>query len=104
MAFQDGPATNAEFPGFLAEAREFADEFRIEFWNNLETFDRGLSYCFPSRDIRILQSRLNMAHPYVTKHITFEFSHFMSPNSCFPGAKNLFSRYCENVLGKKSPF
>jgi hypothetical protein len=24
-----------------------------------------------------------------------EFSHFMSPHSCWPAAKNLFDRYCE---------
>jgi hypothetical protein len=27
--------------------------------------------------------------------ITFEFSHFMSPNSCYPQAAGLFDRYCE---------
>jgi hypothetical protein len=26
----------------------------------------------------------------------FEFSHFMSPNSCWPAAINLFKRYCEH--------
>lgn len=32
----------------------------------------------------------------VEKLITFEFSHFLSPNSCWPAAKNLFKRYCEH--------
>jgi beta-xylosidase len=32
----------------------------------------------------------------VEKIITFEFSHFMSPNSCWPAARNLFKRYCEH--------
>lgn len=104
MAFQDGTTLDDEFEDFLVEAKSFADEFGIEFWNNCETFDRKLSYKFPPRDIRLLQKRLKIAEPYVKKHITFEFSHFMSPNSCFPGAPNLYRRYCENVLGIKSPF
>ena len=28
--------------------------------------------------------------------ITFEFSHFLSPHSCYPQARNLFRRYCEH--------
>ncbi|MHB9036203.1 MAG: DUF4434 domain-containing protein [Armatimonadota bacterium] len=104
MAFQDGVCTNAEFPEYLAAVKSCADEFGIEFWNNVETFDRNLSYKFPPRDIRVLSKRLELAQPYVAKHITFEFSHFMSPNSCFPGAANLYRRYCETILGKKSPF
>jgi hypothetical protein len=31
----------------------------------------------------------------VSKAITFEFSHFMSPNSCYLQAGKLFERYCE---------
>jgi hypothetical protein len=30
------------------------------------------------------------------KAITFEFSHFLSPNSCYLQAHNLFNRYCEH--------
>jgi hypothetical protein len=29
------------------------------------------------------------------KSITFEFSHFMSPNSSYPQAHGLFDRYCD---------
>lgn len=104
MAFQDGTASNDEFVDFLAEAKSVGEECGVEFWNNQETFDRGLSYHFPPRDIRVLTKRLEMAEPYVSKHITFEFPHFMSPNSCFPGAPNLYRRYCETVLGVTSPF
>jgi hypothetical protein len=103
VAFQDGTATEDEFPHYLAETKRFTEEFGVELWNNVETFDRNRSYCFPPRDIRTLRKRLEIAEPYVAKHITFEFSHFMSPNSCFPGAANLYRRYCETVLGKKSP-
>lgn len=31
----------------------------------------------------------------ISEGITFEFSHFMSPNSMYPAAGALFDRYCE---------
>ncbi|MGB5873545.1 MAG: DUF4434 domain-containing protein, partial [Bacteroidota bacterium] len=31
-----------------------------------------------------------------TKNITFEFSHFMSPNSVYPAARDLHRRYREH--------
>ncbi|MCL5269935.1 MAG: DUF4434 domain-containing protein [bacterium] len=103
MAFQDGTCRD-DYPEYLAVAKTFADDFGIEFWNNVEAFDRNMSYHFPPRDIRQLTRRLRITEPYVTKHITFEFTHFMSPNSEFPGAANLYRRYCETVLGKQSPW
>ena len=38
----------------------------------------------------------------IEKAITFEFSHFMSPNSCYRAAGHLFDRYCEhfNLAGR----
>jgi hypothetical protein len=33
----------------------------------------------------------------VEKLITFEFSHFLSPHSCWPAARNLFRRYCQHL-------
>jgi hypothetical protein len=104
MAFQDGTAKDDEIEGFASEASRLSKEFGIEFWSNTETFDRTLSYHFPPRDIRVLRKRLEATQQHVSKTITFEFPHFMSPNSSFPGAANLYRRYCETVLGKKSPF
>ena len=99
MAFQDGMVPQGELADYLSAAQEFSSDLGIELWNNVETFQRGLSYDFPPRDIRVLTKRLKIAEPFVTKHITFEFSHFMSPNST--GAPNLYRRYCETVLGEK---
>lgn len=104
MAFQDGTCERHELIPYLSAAKRLGDEFGIEIWNNTETFDRTKSYNFPPRDIRMVRDLLNIAEPYVTKQITFEFSHFMSPNSSFPGAPNLYRRYCEKMLGKKSPY
>jgi hypothetical protein len=101
IAFQDGTTAMDEYAEFLAEAQAFCREFSIEFWNNVESFDREMSYNFPPRDIRVITRRLRIAEPFVKKHITFEFSHFMSPNSSFPGAANLYKRYREVVLGEQ---
>jgi hypothetical protein len=46
-------------------------------------------------DWRKMKSKLNATYQYVEKIITFEFSHFMSPNSIWPSARNLFDRYSE---------
>lgn len=100
MAFQDGTCAINELADYMAEAKRFGKELGIEFWNNVETFQRGLSYNFPPRDYRVLFHRLEIADPFVTKHISFELPHFMSPNSIYPSARNLYKRYCEMVLGK----
>ena len=38
---------------------------------------------------------------YASKIITFEFSHFLSPQSSYTSAHHLFDRYCEYFLDKK---
>ena len=68
-------------------------------WNNIETFSRGFPYKFPPLDWPILKEKMALADPYVEKHITFEFSHFLSPNSTSPAARNLFQRYREEIIG-----
>ncbi len=104
VAFQDGTAPAENYEGYLQAVQALGQSCGVEIWNNVETFDRHMSYRFPPRDYRVLLRRLMRANPYVTKHITFEFSHFMSPNSEFPGAANLYRRYCETILGVPSPF
>ena len=71
------------------------DELGIELWNNVETFTRDMPIKFPPIDFRELTEKLKISARYATKNITFEFSHFMSPNSCYLSARNLYKRYCE---------
>jgi hypothetical protein len=40
--------------------------------------------------------------PHVEKIISFEFSHFMSPNSTWPSARSLYARYREFLAAKPS--
>lgn len=94
-AFQDGTAALDELPAYLTQAKRVMDELDITLWNNVETFTRDMPIKFPPIDFRELQEKLVVATGIVKKNITFEFSHFMSPNSCYPAARNLYRRYCE---------
>lgn len=94
-AFQDGTATLAELPSYLHQAKLVMDELGITLWNNVETFTRDMPIKFPPIDFRELREKLIISAKYAKKNITFEFSHFMSPNSCYLAARNLYQRYRE---------
>jgi len=94
-AFQDGTAPIELLDQYLARAKQVMDELGIELWNNVETFTRDMPVKFPPIDFRELQEKLAIAARYATRCITFEFSHFMSPHSCYPSARNLYTRYRE---------
>ena len=65
-------------------------------WSNVESFDRDMPIQFPPTDIRKLLYKAEQASAAgVEKLVTFEFSHFMSPNSTFPAARQLYKRYQE---------
>jgi hypothetical protein len=94
-AFQDGTAPLELLDQYLARAKQVLDELGIQLWNNVESFARDMPIKFPPIDFRELQEKLAIAARYAQKCITFEFSHFMSPNSCYPSARNLYNRYRE---------
>jgi hypothetical protein len=95
VAFQDGTADLDELDRYLAQARLVMDELGIELWNNAETFSREWGEEFPPLGFEELRQKMVIAQRYATKNITFEFSHFMSPNARYPGARDLHRRYCE---------
>ncbi|HWD40951.1 MAG TPA: DUF4434 domain-containing protein [Fimbriimonas sp.] len=94
-AFQDGQIHYQELPRFLEGIKSLGDRYGVTIWSNLETFDRDMPIKFPPADWRYLRFKLEAAAPVAEKIITFEFPHFMSPNSCYPAAHNLFNRYAE---------
>jgi hypothetical protein len=94
-AFQDGTARLEELDSYLHQAKLVMGEVGIELWNNVETFSRDMPIKFPPIDFRELREKLIISAKYAAKNITFEFSHFMSPNSCYPAARNLYQRYRE---------
>jgi uncharacterized protein DUF4434 len=108
-AFQDGSCTwehdkpqTFELDLYLREVYELTREFNIENWTNIETFGRRYPIKFPPIDWRLLKKKMKMANPYSEKFITFEFSHFLSPNSMYPSARNLYKRYMEDISGDRS--
>lgn len=96
VAFQDGHVDFHELPGFLALNKALADRHGLQSWTNSETFDRDMPIKFLPIKWEKLLLKLEAARAAgVEKAITFEFSHFLSPNSCYPQAHHLFKRYCE---------
>lgn len=103
-AFQDGSCTcrpaeqpaTVDLPGYIKAAHAACKEAGVTLWNNAETFERRHPIKFPPVDWRWLRRKMEITDPYVEKHITFEFSHFMSPNSGLPAARALFDRYREH--------
>jgi hypothetical protein len=94
-AFQDGQVDYLELPEYLATNIRLAREAGIKCWSNVETFDRDMPIKFPPIDWRKLEFKIDAAREAgVDKLVTFEFSHFLSPNSMYPSAHNLFRRYC----------
>ncbi|HEY8426257.1 MAG TPA: DUF4434 domain-containing protein [Limnochordales bacterium] len=99
-AFQDGTTELLGLRDLVAAMSEIARQHKIELWSNLETFDRDVPIKFPPIDWRKLAFKLDTVQPYVEKIITFEFSHFLSPNSIWPSARLLFERYREFLATK----
>ncbi len=97
VAFQDGHVDYLDAPAYLDLNMRLAREAGITCWSNVESFDRDMPIKFPPIDWRKLQFKMDAAREAgVEKLITFEFSHFMSPQSTHPAARSLFRRYCEH--------
>jgi hypothetical protein len=96
VAFQDGHVEFNELPGFLGVNKALGDKYGVNCWTNCESFDRDMPIRFPPIKWEKLLLKLEAAKQAgMEKAITFEFSHFMSPNSCYPQAGKLYQRYCE---------
>ena len=96
VAFQDGHCEFHELSDYLADNRQLAEKYGIECWSNCESFDRDMPIRFLPIKWEKMRFKLRAAEVAgVRKVITFEFSHFMSPNSVYGAAGNLYHRYCE---------
>ena len=96
VAFQDGHCEFHELSDYLAVNRQLAEKYGIECWSNCESFDRDMPIRFLPIKWEKMRFKLRAAEVAgVRKVITFEFSHFMSPNSVYGAAGNLYHRYCE---------
>lgn len=96
VAFQDGNVAYDDLPHYLEANRTLASRYGISSWSNVESFDRDMPIKFPPIDYRKLRYKMDQAaRAGMEKLITFEFSHFMSPNSIYPAAHALYDRYRE---------
>jgi len=97
VAFQDGECSFDELPEFLEVNRRLADKHGLKSWTNAESFDRDMPIRFlPIKWEKMLLKLDAAGRAGFEKAITFEFSHFMSPNSCYAQARGLCDRYREH--------
>ena len=76
--------------------KKLADKYGMKCWTNAETFDRDMPIDFLPIKFDKLRMKLEAAkRAGYDKAITFEFSHFMSPQSAYLQAGHLCNRYKE---------
>jgi Domain of unknown function (DUF4434) len=96
VAFQDGHCEFHELEEFLTVNKSLTDRHGMYSWTNCESFDRDMPIKFLPIKWEKMLLKLEAARAAgMDKAITFEFSHFMSPNSCYQQAHGLFNRYRE---------
>lgn len=102
VAFQDGHVDYNDLTSFLQINKSLADKYNLECWTNSETFDRDMPIKFMPIKWEKLLLKLEMAAKAgIHNAITFEFSHFMSPQSAYLQAGHLYNRYKEYLQNPK---
>ncbi len=95
-AFQDGHIDYDELDAFFSVNKKLADKYGMQCWTNAETFDRDMPIHFLPIKFDKLRLKLEAAKRCnYDKAITFEFSHFLSPQSAYIQAHHLYDRYKE---------
>ena len=95
-AFQDGHIDYDELDAFFSVNKKMADKYGMQCWTNAESFDRDMPIKFLPIKFDKLRMKLEAAkRAGYDKAITFEFSHFMSPQSAYLQAGHLYDRYKE---------
>ena len=92
-AFQDGTAHIDNLDKYLNAAKQICDKYNIRLWSNIETFSRNFGLEFPPQDFEIIKKKIEIASKYVETNITFEFSHFLSPDSIYEKARENNKEY-----------
>lgn len=96
VAFQDGHLPYEALAEFFTVNKLLTDKHGLTCWTNAESFDRDMPIKFLPIKWEKLLLKLNAAQQAgINDAITFEFSHFMSPQSAYPHAAHLYNRYME---------
>ena len=94
VAFQDGHIDYHELEDFFSVNKKLATKYNLACWTNAESFDRDMPIKFLPIKFEKLKLKLEAARKAgFHKAITFEFSHFMSPQSSYIQAHHLYNRY-----------
>ena len=96
VAFQDGHVDYHELADYFSVNKSLAEKHGLQCWTNTESFDRDMPIKFLPIKWEKLRLKLEAARQAgLEKAITFEFSHFMSPQSAYVQAHHLYRRYLE---------
>ena len=96
VAFQDGHIDYMELDVFFTVNKKLADQYGFQCWTNAESFDRDMPIKFLPIKFEKLRLKLEAARRCgFDKAITFEFAHFMSPQSSYIQAHHLYNRYAD---------
>ncbi|NRB64601.1 MAG: DUF4434 domain-containing protein [Saprospiraceae bacterium] len=96
IAFQDGHVHYHELVDYLTINKMLSDKHGMSCWTNAESFDRDMPIKFLPIKWEKLWLKLEAARQAkMDKAITFEYSHFMSPQSAYVQAHHLYKRYQE---------
>ncbi len=94
-AFQDGPVPTEDMPAYYRGIRDLCHSYGMQHWVNCETFERDVRKMYYPIPFEELRRKLELHKEYADKIITFEFSHFLSPQAIYPSARNLNALYKE---------
>ena len=98
IAFQDGHVEYEELSDFFRINKKLADQYGITSWTNCESFDRDMPIKFlPIKWEKMLLKLEAATKAGIQQAITFEFSHFMSPQSSYFQARHLYNRYLDGL-------
>ena len=87
---------------FIRVNKSLADLNQMTSWINSETLDWDMPIKFLTIKWDKLRYKLEIASKAgISEAITFEFSHFMSPQSAYPQAGHLYRRYQAYLKEKK---
>ena len=92
-AFQDGSAPIEQMEEYFKATAQLCKKYNIRHWVNTETFERDVRHLYFPIPFQDLKQKLEIHQAYAEKIITFEFSHFLSPQSIFVSAHNLNTLY-----------
>ena len=99
-AFQDGTAPLDGLASYVSAVKTTCEKHKITLWSNVETFERDVRDLYYPIAFDLLKRKIKEVEGLVAKCITFEFSHFLSPQSMYISARNLHNLYKRYYGGK----